>query len=127
MSEFASDHGKICAEFLSLSREYLASGRLLQASEKGWGAAAHAAKLFAGARDGLEHERHDQFEDVVTEIGMETNSHQQVHRWANNANRLHRNFYDDNMEARGIEARLADVANFVNLIRWLTGLPPVNN
>ena len=34
MSEFGSDHSRICAAFLRLSREYLAAGGLLQASEK---------------------------------------------------------------------------------------------
>ena len=127
MPEFDADHGAICAEFLRRSIEYLTNGHLLQASEKGWGAVAHAAKLFADTREGLEYERHDQLRDVVTEMGMATNDHQQLRRWANSAERLHRNFYDDTMDVRGIENCLQDVASFVNAARRLVGLPPIEH
>lgn len=125
MSEFNADHGAICAEFLRQSRQYLANGNLLQASEKGWGAVAHAAKLFAESRDGLEYERHEQLNEVVTEMGIITNQYQQIRRWSNTASRLHQNFYADNMDASTIRGHLNDVERFVNLARRLTGLPPV--
>ena len=101
---------------------------LLQASEKGWGATAHAAKLFAESRADLEleYERHEQLGDVVAEIGAAANNHLQVRRWVSNANRLHQNFYEDAMEAQAIAACLNDVANFVNLVRQLTGLASVD-
>ncbi len=126
MSEFNADHGVICAEFLRLSRQYLADGNLLQASEKGWGAVAHAAKLFAESRDGLEYERHEQLREVVTEMGIATNRHQQIRRWSDVASRLHQNFYDDSMDALTIGRHLNDVERFVNLARGLTGLPPID-
>lgn len=124
MPEFNADHGVICAEFLRRSRQYLANGNLLQASEKGWGAAAHAGKLFADSRTGVEYERHNQFGLVVTAIEAETNNHQQIRQWANSANSLHRNFYNDTMDVIGIENCINDVADFVNLARTLVGLPP---
>ena len=127
MSEFNADHGQISVEFLRRSREYLAHGMLLQASEKGWGAAAHAAKLFAESRDGLEYERHEQLGEVVTEMGSVTNQHQQIRRWSETANRLHRNFYNDDMDAPTIQTSLDDVEQFVNIARQLTGLPPIEN
>ena len=37
-------------DFLEKGRKYLAEGDLHQASEKGWGAAAHMAKAVAAAR-----------------------------------------------------------------------------
>lgn len=50
MSEFGGDHRKISEEFMRRSKEYLSKGELLQASEKGWGAAAHAIKAYAASR-----------------------------------------------------------------------------
>ena len=125
MSEFGADHAQISVEFLRRSREYLANGSLLQSSEKGWGAAAHAAKLFAGARDGLIYERHEHLDDVITEMGIETNIYRQIREWVNKANLLHQNFYKDDLDANTVAVYLDDVANFVNLTRQLTGLPPV--
>ena len=126
MSEFEADHDRISVEFLRLSREYLANGMLLQASEKGWGAVAHAAKLFAQSRDDLEYGRHEQLDEVVTEMGIAANNHRQISRWARSANYLHRNFYDDDLGANTIAAYLDDVANFVNMARQLVGLAPVD-
>ena len=123
MSEFNADHGQISVEFLRRSREYLAHGMLLQASEKGWGAAAHAAKLFAESCDDLEYERHEQLDEVVTEMGIATNNHRQISQWAKSANRLHRNFYDDDLDADAIAACLEDARNFVSVALRLTGLP----
>ena len=117
------DHGLISVEFMRLSREYLASGNLLQASEKGWGAAAHAAVFIADIR-GWPYVEHGDFEaEVVSRIARETGRND-VHAWARRANELHRNFYRDRLNADNISGYLDDVANFVNLVRQLTGLPP---
>ena len=46
----AADHASQAYEFLTESRNYLAVGKLHQASEKGWGAAAHMTKAVAAAQ-----------------------------------------------------------------------------
>lgn len=124
VSEYESDHGQICAEFLRRSREYLAVGQLLQASEKGWGAAAHAAILIAGIRDWNYGEHWEFSGEVIPQLARETGNNA-VHRWGRSANELHRNFYRDNKDDRQISEYLEDVTNLVNLIRQLVGLPPV--
>ena len=124
MSEFRSDHSRIYAVFLQLSREYLAAGGLLQASEKGWGAAAHAAKIYADARQ-LSYSGHSEFNDIATEIQLESHNYA-VHEWTKSANELHRNFYRDVLSGHSIAEYLNDVENFVNLVRELTGLPPID-
>ena len=53
-------HSAQAREFLDKAREYLAVGDLHQASEKGWGAAAHMAKAVALAQ-GWPYDRHSQF------------------------------------------------------------------
>ena len=126
MSEFGADHDQISTEFLRRSREYLDADQLLQASEKGWGAAAHAAKLYSETRDGLEYERHEQLGDVVLDMSRGTNDFRQISKWATSANRLHRNFYDDSLNASAIEECLNEVTQFVNYARQLVGLPPID-
>ena len=124
MSEFNADHARISAAFLHRSREYLNNGELLQASEKGWGAAAHAAAHIAAIR-GWTYVEHGDFEaEVVSRIARET-GRSEVHVWARRANELHRNFYRDRLSADAITRYVDDVTNFVNLIRQLTGLPPI--
>lgn len=122
MSEFNADHARISAAFLHRSREYLNNGELLQASEKGWGAAAHAAIHIAGARKWRYREHWEFDAEVVARLVRETDN-SEVHRWGRSANELHRNFYRDRLSAETIAIYLNDVANFVNLIRQLTGLP----
>ena len=124
MSEFAGDNAAICAVFLRRSRAYLANGQLLQASEKGWGAAAHAVKLYAD-HIGASYNRHGEFNGLVARLQSatgETNAGQ----WGSSANTLHRNYYTDLLNAQQIAAHLDDVVSLVNLIRQTTGLPPVD-
>jgi len=124
MSEFGGDHGQISATFLRRSRAYLSDGALLQASEKGWGAAAHAVKIYAAARE-LTYINHDDFRYVITELRLETHQ-DQIRSWESSANSLHQNFYDDDLSAQQIGYHLNNVAHLVDLIREITGLPPVD-
>ena len=125
MSEFGGDHAQISAAFLHRSRAYLSNGDLLQASEKGWGAAAHAVKTYAASRT-LAYINHSDFHYIVTELRMETRR-DQIRFWERSANDLHQNFYEDDFGAQQIAECLDDVANLVNLIRQLVGLPPVDD
>ena len=124
MSEFGADHAQICAAFLRRSREYLANGNLLQASEKGWGAAAHAAMLIAAVRGWTYQEHRDFDSEIIPQLARETGQ-RAVYGWGRSANDLHRNFYRDELDGRQIAARLNNIAHLVNLIRILSRLPPV--
>ena len=59
-----ADYAGQAREFLANSLEFLAAGNLHQASEKGWGAAAHMAKAVAVAQ-GWEYETHADFSAVM--------------------------------------------------------------
>lgn len=124
MSEFGGDHAQISATFLRRGQAYLSNGDLLQASEKGWGAATHALKSYAAARS-LTYINHSDFHYIVTELRMETRR-DQIRFWERSANDLHQNFYDDDLSAQQIAECLDDVTNLVNLIRQLVGLLPVD-
>ena len=49
-TEAVADHVNQARDFLAKSREYLTQGDLHQASERGWGAAAHMVKAVAIAQ-----------------------------------------------------------------------------
>ena len=70
--EAIADHMDQAREFLAKSRECLARGDLHQASEKGWGAAAHVVKAVAIAQ-GWEYERHSDFSQVLNLAYLATN------------------------------------------------------
>ena len=78
-------------EFLRKAREYLVSGDWHQASEKGWGAAAHMAKAVALAQ-GWEYETHAEF-SVVLNQAKQTTGHDRLRGLRVIANDLHGNYY----------------------------------
>ena len=91
MTTTAADHIELAKSFLDRSRQYLDDGDLHQASEKGWGAAAHVAKATAAA-NGWVYEHHDQF-DTVIENARHRFRQPGLRRYGQAAHSLHRNFY----------------------------------
>ena len=111
-------HSETAADFLVRARAYLAHDDLLQASEKGWGAAARAVKAAAESR-GWEHNSHHQLHRVVAQLVAETGD-QELRRRFNAANTLHINFYDGFLSAQAIGETLEGVERFIALLRPLT-------
>ncbi len=111
-------HSETATEFLVRARAYLADDDLLQASEKGWGAAAQAVKAAAESR-GWNHSGHRQLHRVVAQLVEETGD-QELRRRFNTANTLHINFYDGFLDATTISANLEDVERLVEQLRPLT-------
>ena len=93
--------------YLRQAFEELAVGDLRQASEKGWGAAAQMVKA-AAEQQGWPHRGHRALFDAVGAIVAETND-SNYRRLLSSANDLHINFYDEFLNAEGVEARMMDV------------------
>ncbi|MCY3569405.1 MAG: hypothetical protein OXH38_12300 [Chloroflexi bacterium] len=108
--------------FLARSREYLAAGDLHQASEKGWGAAAHMTKAVAAAR-GWEYERHRDFTLVLDKVWKLTKN-DRVRDVRGSANDLHGYFYerDEFLDAEAIATDIDRVAELLDLLFPLTEL-----
>ena len=107
-------HAETAAEFLARAHAYLADGDLLQASEKGWGAAAQMVKAVAEAR-GWEHNGHRQLHQAVERLAAETGQ-PELRSHFSEANLLHRNFYEGVLGVEDVRAYLEDVERFAELL-----------
>ena len=86
-----ADYEAQAREFLAKGREYLLAGDLHQASEKGWGAAAHMAKAVASAQ-GWEYGTHADFSTVLN-LALSATGDERLRGLRGIANDLHGNYY----------------------------------
>ena len=77
--------------FLARAQDYLANGDLHQASEKGWGSAAHMAKALAEAQ-GRSYRTHDEFRKLIVDCARESGV-DRLRQLGHVANGLHSNYY----------------------------------
>ena len=118
-----SDYREQAREFLSQSRTYLAEGKLHQASEKGWGAAAHMAKAVALAR-GWQYTKHNHFNHVLNESRRLTQN-DKLPGLRGVANDLHGYYYERkrHLEAEAIGVDLDNIAELLDILEPLTESP----
>ncbi len=118
-----ADHAAQAREFLAKSREYLAEGALHQASEKGWGAAAHMAKAVAVAQ-GWEYATHADFSVVLNRAWQLTNE-DRLRALRGIANDLHGNYYrrKRHLDSAVIGEDIESVAELVEILAPLTDSP----
>ena len=109
--------------FLRRAREHLAEGDLVQASEKGWGAAAVLVKACAEAR-GLEHDKHRHLWWTVNRLFDETGD-REMRVLFSNAETLHGNFYEDYLDESTIGDFLIQVDQLVEKLLPLIDSAPV--
>ena len=104
-------------KLLAQSREELTRGDVLQASEKGWGAAAQMLKAIAERR-GWEHGRHRHWSRAASRLRYETGD-RDIYRWFQVAEALHGNFYKNQMEPTDVGESLDDVERFLDKVEPL--------
>ena len=116
----ATDHQAQAREFMAKSREYLAQGDLHQASEKGWGAAAHMTKAVAVSQ-GWEYSTHADFSKVLNQARLLTGNSGLIDLRAV-ANELHSNYYrrKRHLDADAIGMELERVAQLLEILHPLT-------
>ena len=120
--EDVRNHSAQAREFLDKGREYLAAGDLHQASEKGWGAAAHMAKAVALAQ-GWQYTRHSHFHRIMNQAGRLTGN-ASLPFLHGRAEILHINYYElkEDLDAGQIGHDLESVAEMLDILAPLTGL-----
>ena len=107
-------HTDTAAEFLIKGRAHLAEGDLLQASEKGWGAAAQMVKAVAETR-GWRHSTHRDLYHVVDLVAEEL-SNPRVQILFRSASALHQNFYEGDMREPAVSTGLDDAQEITDLL-----------
>lgn len=105
-------------EFLARARTYLDEEDLLQASEKGWGAAAQMVKAAAHAR-GWRHRSHRDLYRAVDRLVEETGD-RDLWTLFHTASSLHANFYEGWQTREMVEQGVSDVAALVEKLDGLT-------
>jgi hypothetical protein len=108
--------------FLALVDDELARGELEEASNKLWGAAAHAIKAVAESR-GWEHYAHNLLEETVDRLVQEEGAPMDIWIQYLTASAYHQRFYGGPPPAHAIRRGIALVAEFV---QTLESLPPPN-
>ncbi len=117
--------------------EQLEKGDRLQASEKAWGAVAHALKAIAKERsegkrrrERLSYRTHADAERVMLAIASGSPNRAAIISGFDVAEGLHRNFYEDGYRKEGLQDRLEIIAGLLALLdeereRWIrAGRPP---
>ena len=118
MTSQATQYTATSRELLSKSGEALILDDLLQASEKGWGAAAHMVKGVA-QRKGWAHHGHRELYRLVNRLAEETGE-RQLRVLFNSASALHSNFYENWMPREMVEDSLSQVGEFIQKLEQLT-------
>ena len=97
----AEAHVRISRQFMRQADEEFTKGDRLQASEKAWGAAAHAVKAVAQQR-GWRHDGHRYLFQAIDRIYSETGD-PELRDLFGRANSLHMNFYEDWQSAEYVQ------------------------
>ena len=120
--EEVADYENQAREFLANSRDFLAAGNLHQASEKGWGAAAHMAKAVASYQ-GWQYATHADFSQVMLQASRLADN-PRIRELRGVPNELHQNYYKRkrHLDADAIRADLETVAELLEILHPLTGL-----
>ena len=117
MSAQAEEHTAISRDFFTKAGNALADDDLLQASEKGWGAAAHMVKAIAERR-GWDHARHRALYQVANRLAQETDD-QEIRTLFDVANALHSNFYENWMPPEFVANGLERVSELLGKLERL--------
>ena len=118
MTSAAEEHLLTSHEFFAKAEEALAQDDLLQASEKGWGAAAHMVKGVAQRKD-WRHNGHRELHQAANRLAQETGD-QELRGLFSIASALHSNFYENWMPKEMVAYNLTQVGE---LLRRLEALP----
>ena len=114
MTTRTDHHTGTATELLVRAHADLADGDLMQASEKGWGAATLMVKAVAEAR-GWEHSDLRELYQAISELVEETGQ-PELRTYFNAAIVLEMNFYDDFLPAATIRYDLEHVERLVELL-----------
>ena len=112
------NHWEISRRFIIQADAELAAGDLLQASEKGWGAAAHAMKAVAQER-GWRHDNHARLFGIANRLVAETGE-SIISELFGIASDAHKNFYEGDMSSETVSDSLEDIRTLLDILNNLS-------
>ena len=112
------NHWEISGRFILQADAELAVGDLLQASEKGWGAAAHAMKAIAIER-GWRHDSHARLFGIADRLASETGI-QDIVDLFRAASDAHKNFYEGTMSKDDVAVSLTKIGTLLEILNGLS-------
>ena len=118
----ADRYTEISRYLLEEAQQQLDRGDLIQASEKAWGATAHAIKSLAQTR-AWNHTRHDLLADVVDQISEERDR-TDLQNLFRSANYLHNNFYEHALTSTQVRGAMNDAMTLIEELHTLRQQPP---
>ena len=118
----SNKHAELSQWCLGQAENYLQAGNNIQASEKGWGAAAQALKAIAEER-GWNHNSHTLIVDVAQQVTYEENRPDLI-RLFGTAQALHTNFYEDWLSSDTVSIYLEDVKKLLPELERIRGVAP---
>ena len=117
----ADEHAALSRQFAHQAQEEFDRGDRLQASEKAWGAAAHAVKATAERR-GWNHNTHRLLFDVVDQTASDMGT-PELRELFMVANALHQNFYENWQSANFVQSGIHQVNRLVDLLEKTRAQP----
>lgn len=114
-------YAELSLRLLRQAQEEFDKGDRLQASEKAWGAAAHAMKA-AAERRGWNHGKHGHLFAVAGQVADDADN-PEIRRLFNSASSLHQNFYEDWQMDASVQGGIGDVRRLVEIMEELRAQP----
>ena len=110
-----SEHITITRRLIEHADEQLRLGDLVQASEKGWGAAAHYLKAVAKQR-GWDNRSHRDFFTIKDRLAGETDDPNRLRELFGNLRSLHQNFYEPLYSEDDVKVGIDSAKEFVETL-----------
>ena len=110
-----NEHITITRRLLAHAEEQLREGDLVQASEKGWGAAAHYLKAVAKQRSWW-NESHRDFFTIKNRLASETDNPNRVSELFGVIRGLHQNFYEPLYSQDDVRVAINSAGEFVEML-----------
>ena len=107
------EHITVTESMLEHAEERLQAGDLVQASEKGWGAAAHYLKAVAKQR-GWRNSSHRDFFTIKDRLAVETDDSNRVIELFGSIRGLHQNFYEPLYSSNDVRVGINSAKEFID-------------
>ena len=120
--EYAARYARISRKLLQQAESELNAGDALQASEKMWGAAAHAIKSLAESR-GWNHQHHGLLRDAINEL-LQTHNRPELILLYDSASFMHNNFYEHEYQPDEVRSRLPYAQELLEALEELRAQTP---